>query len=143
MNNLCFRTVVLAIKSAEVQHCRRKTKKAQQCRKASKIGTVEQLFWPYCTLNSAETQYRLRKKRLLNSAGNHQKLALLGTVEQHSFRRGYTNLQQCRSTTLPPKKKTTINCANHHQKLALMNNLCFDSVVPTTTSAKYNLDAGK
>ena len=44
MNNLCFRTVVLAIKSVEVQNCRRKTKKAQQCIKASKIGTVEQLF---------------------------------------------------------------------------------------------------
>ena len=24
-----------------------------------------------------------------------------------------------------------------------MNNLCFGTVVPTTTSAKYNLDAGK
>ena len=63
MNNLCFRNVVLAIKSAEVQHCHRKTKKAQQCRKASKIGTVEQVFFgTIVPLNSAEAQYRLRKK---------------------------------------------------------------------------------
>ena len=63
MNNLCFRTVVLAIKSAEVQHCRRKTKKAQQCRNASQIGTVEELFsGTIVPLNSAEAQYRLRKK---------------------------------------------------------------------------------
>ena len=134
MNNLCFRTVVLAIKSAEVQHCHRKTKKAQQCRKASKIGTVEQVFlallYPSTVLKHNTVS---EKKKIVKQC---RKSSKVGTVEQPSFRRCCTNPQQYRSTTLPPKNKTTFNCANNHQKLALMNNLCFGTVVPTTTSAK-------
>ena len=140
MNNFCFRTVVLAIKSAERQHCRRKTKKTQQCRKASKIGTVEQLFLAFLYPSTVLKHNTVsEKKKIVKQC---RKLSKDGTVEQHTFWRCCTNPQQCRNTTLP-KKKTTFSRANNHQKLALMNNLCFGTVVPTTASAKYNLDAGK
>ena len=106
MNNLCFQTVVLAIKSAEVQHCRRKTKKAQQWRKASNIGNVEQLclalLYPSIVLKQNTVS---EKKKIVKQC---RKSSKVGTVEQHSFRRCCTKPQQCRSTTLPPKKKLII-----------------------------------
>ena len=37
---------------------------------------------------------------------------------------------------MPPRKKTISNSAKNHQELALMNNLCFGTVVPTTTSVE-------
>ena len=136
MNNLCFCAVVLAIKSAEVQYCHRKTKKAQQCRKASKIGTVEQVFlallYPSTVLKHNNVS---EKKKIVKQC---RKSSKVGTVEQHSFRRCCTNAQQCRSTTLPPKNKRIFNSANNHQKLAQLNNLCIGIVVIAINSAEVH-----
>ena len=112
MNNLCFGTVVPTTTSAKYK---------LDSSTVLKHNTVSE------------------KKMIVKQC---RKPSKVGTVEQLFFRRCCTNPQQCRSTTLPPKNKTFFNCANNHQKLALMNNFCFGTVVPTTTSAKYNFDAG-
>ena len=111
-------------------------KKAQQCRKASNLGIVEQLFlallYPATVLkhNTASEKQKKVKQCLKSSK--------IGIFEQHSFRRCCTNAQQCRSTTLPPKNKRTFNSANNHRKLALMNNLCISTVVLAIKSAEVH-----
>ena len=122
MNNLCFGTVVLAIKSAEVQHCRRNSKKLNSAEKHQTLALLNS-FSQYCF------QKQKKVKQCLKSSE-------VGIFEQHSFRRCCTNAQQCRSTTLPPKNKITFNSANNHQKLALLNNLCIGTGVLAINSAE-------
>ena len=102
MNNLCFGTVVLAIKSAEVQHWRRNTKKLNSDEKHHTLVLLNSCFGTFVPLNCAEAQYCFRKTKKVKQCLKSSKV---GVFEQHSFRRCCTNAQQCRNTTLPPKKK--------------------------------------
>ena len=49
-----------------------------------------------------------------------EKLSKIVTVEQHSFRRCYTNAQQRRSTTLPPEKNKMISKAEKLSKVGIV-----------------------
>ena len=136
MNNLCFRTVILAIKSAEVQHCRRNTKKLNSAEKHQTLTLLNSFFlallypWTVLKHNTASEKQKKVEQCLKSSK--------VGIFEQHSFRRCCTNAQQCRSTTLPPKNKRNFNSANDHQILALMNNLCIGTVVLAINSAEVH-----
>ena len=70
MNNLCFRTLVVAIKSAEVQHCRRNTKKLNSAEKYQTLALLNSFFlallYPSAVLKH-NTDSEKQKERL-NSA---------------------------------------------------------------------------
>ena len=136
MNNLCFRTVVLAIKSAEVQHCCRNTKKLNSAEKHQTLALLNSFFWHYCTPQLCWSTILLPKNK--KKVKHCLKSSKVDIFEQHSFRRCCTNAQQCQSTTLPPKNKGIFNSANNHQKLALMNNLCIGTVVLAINSAEVH-----
>ena len=144
MNNLCFRTVVLAINSAEVQYCRRKTRNCSAVPQSyQKLALLNRTLFGAVelTLNSAEVQHcRQKNERIFNSANNHQKLALMnnlciGTV--------VLAINSAEKKTIAAVKKIRLSSAQKLSKVVIVEKHSFRHRCTSTHKPKYNIAAEK